>query len=41
MQAYRAAGQRRLLPENGLEAGLPLIHPEFCNWLQGKGKQEV
>jgi len=33
MQAYRAAGQRRLLPENGLKAGLPLIHPEPCNWL--------
>jgi len=26
-------GQHRLLPENGLSVGLPLIHPEFCNWL--------
>ncbi len=22
------------LPENGLKAGLPPIHPKFCNWLK-------
>jgi len=22
-----------LNPENGLKVGLPLTHPEFCNWL--------
>jgi len=33
MQAYRTAGQRRLLPENRLKVELPLIHPEFCKRL--------
>ncbi len=28
-------------PENRLKVGLPLIHPEFCNWLSRKDLLEV
>jgi len=33
MQTCRATVQRRLLPENDLNVGFLLIHPEFCNGL--------